>query len=156
MTKSVNYLKVCQECGAACCKIGGPDLTEEEAKRILKKGHKKRFVKVEPNCYEIKSKKLKCTYLKKDNSCEIQDAKPSLCLCWPILPGYKKKKRLNFIVECPLTSNLTKREIKQCKKEASKVSKKVIDYIFKKSKLPKEEIDKMKKKWAKFKKRELK
>lgn len=156
MVKAEQYLEICRKCKAECCKIGGPNFTEKEMKNVLKKGHKNYFFEVRDKIYELKSKKDRCPYLKKDNSCEIQNVKPLLCLCWPVLPDFKNWKKTYILIECPLTKVLTKNEIEKCKKEASKISKKMMDIALDYSTIPKKEAEKLEKKFKKFKRRRLK
>jgi len=123
--KSDKFLKICKKCKAMCCKVGGPDFTEKEMNKVLKKGYKNYFFKVKPGIYELKSKKGVCPYLKSDNSCEIQEVKPILCLCHPVFPNFKGEKGYSLI-ECPLAKAMTKKQIQKCKKDADKVSKKLM------------------------------
>ena len=123
--KANKFLKICQKCKAMCCKAGGPNFTEAEMKKVLKAGHKNYFFKVRPGVYELKSKKGICPYLKKDNSCEIHKVKPILCVCHPIFPNFSGKKGYTLI-ECPLAKAMSKKEIKKCKKDADKVSRKLM------------------------------
>ena len=125
MVKGEKYLKVCRKCKAACCKFGGPSFTEKERKKVLKAGFKDYFFKVGPGIYEVKAEKGVCAYLKKDNSCEIHKVKPILCLCHPVFPNFEGKKGYT-IIYCPLAKILSKKEINKCKKEADRVSKKLL------------------------------
>ena len=127
MVKADKFLNICQKCKATCCKIGGPNFTEKEMKSVLKAGHKNYFFEVRPRIYELKTKRGICPYLKKDNSCEIHKIKPILCLCHPIFPNFDKKKKDYVIIECPMAKILTKKEIEKCKKDADKISKKLLD-----------------------------
>ena len=126
--KADKFLKTCQKCKAACCKMGGPNFTEKEMRRVLKEGYKYEdyFFKVRPKIYELKSKRGKCPYLKKDNSCEIHKIKPILCVCHPVFPNFSGKKGYTLI-ECPLAKIMTKKEIDRCKKDADKVSRRLLE-----------------------------
>ena len=123
MTTTNKFLAVCKKCRARCCKMGGPNFTEKEMKRVLKNGHKNYFFKVRKGIYELRSKDAICDYLKKDNSCEIEECKPAICLAWPVLPEFKGKKKHFIIINCPLTKTLSKKEINACKKDANRLSK---------------------------------
>lgn len=155
MVKANKYLKVCRKCQAACCKLSGPDLSEKEMKKILKAGFRNYFRKVGKNHYEMISIGGRCSYLKKDNSCEIHKVKPFICLCWPVLPKYKGNKRKYVIVECPITPLLSKKDIEKCKKEASKIPKNILYNCWKMSSLSKAEIKLIKKRFTKFKIKKL-
>jgi len=127
MVKADKFLLVCQKCKAACCKTGGPNFTEKEMKKIINAGYKNYFFKIKDNIYKLKSKRERCPYLKKDNSCEIHKIKPILCLCHPVFPNFAKKKKGYIIIKCPMAKILSKKEIERCKKEANKVSRKLLD-----------------------------
>jgi len=153
MVKAAKFLQVCKECKAKCCKMGGPDFSEKEMRKVLKVGYKNYFIKVGKNHYELKSKRGVCPYLKKDFSCEIHEVKPLMCLCWPVVVDIKKGKRKYFLVECPMTSLLTKKDIEKCKNEASKIPK---DVLTKDTKLSKFDQNLIRKRFSKFKKKNLK
>ena len=155
MVKANEFLNVCQKCKATCCKMGGPDFTEKEMKKVLKAVHKNYFIKLDKNHYELKSKRGRCPYLKKDNSCEIHKVKPLICLCWPVLSKFKKDRREFLIVECPMTPLLSKKDIEKCKKEASKIPRKIVENGWKMSTIPESELKIILKRFKKFKKKKL-
>ncbi len=149
-------LKVCRKCKAACCKMGGPDFSKYEMKRVLKTDHKNFFVKMGKNHYELKCKKGICPYLAKDNSCSIHKIRPLMCKCWPLTINYKTNKKELMIIECPLTPLLSKRDIQIMKKQISNIPKKMLHTSFSHSKLSKSDLKLIKKRYAKFKKKMLK
>lgn len=156
MVKANKFLEVCQKCKAACCKMGGPNFTEKEMKKVLKAGYKDYFFKVKPGIYELKTKKGVCPYLKKDNSCEIHKVKPILCLCHPVFPNFNKKKKGYVIIDCPIAKIMTKKEIEKCKKEADKVSKELLEAALDWGTIKnKKDRELIKKRFKKFKVREL-
>jgi len=156
MVKANKFLEICKKCEAKCCKMGGPNFTEKEMRSVLKEGYKNYFYKVRKGIYELKSKKAICPYLKKDNSCKIHKIKPLLCLCWPVFPKFKGKNKSYIIIDCPMTKILSKKEIKNCKKEASKVSKELIEVAFDYSTVSGSTAKLIDKRFKKFKVRNLK
>ena len=124
--KSDKFLDVCQKCGALCCKVGGPNFTEEEMKKVLDAGFEDYFFKVRSKIYELKSKRGRCPYLKKDNSCEIHGVKPILCVCHPVFPNFDGKAGYS-LVECPLAKVMSGKEIDKCKRDADKVSAELME-----------------------------
>jgi Fe-S-cluster containining protein len=132
---------------------GGPDFTEAEMKKVVKAGHKNYFFAVRNGFYELTSKKGRCAYLKKDNSCEIQNFKPKMCRAWPVFP---KRKNTYLLIDCPVTKLLSKAQIEKCKKEASGITKKMLDVSLDFSTLSKSDGKLIKRRYDKFKKRVLK
>lgn len=157
MVKADKFLLVCKKCKAACCKMGGPNFTEKEMKRVINAGYKNYFFKVKEGIYELKSKRGRCLYLKEDNSCQIHKVKPISCLCWPVFPNFDKNKKGHIIFGCPMAKILSKKEIEKCKKEANKFSRKLLDVAIDwKTIKNKEDRKLIKKRFKKFKIKELK
>lgn len=154
--KAEKFLNVCQKCKATCCKMGGPDFSEKEMRRVLNSGFKNYFVKINKNHYELKCKKGICPYLKKYYSCKIHKIKPLMCICWPICVDIKNEKSVFSLAICPLTKLLSKSEIEKCKKEAMKIPKLTLKESFTSSKLPKSDLKLIKLRFNKFKKIKLK
>ncbi len=150
------FLKICQKCKAACCKMGGSDLTEKEARRIIKANHPILFRRIDKNHYEMKSKGGVCPYLNKDHSCQIEDTKPLMCRSWPVDPEYEGKKAEFLLMQCPLTQFLTSKQVKEMKKHAGKIRPHIINAAFSESKLSKSDIDLIYKRYQKFKGSKLK
>jgi Fe-S-cluster containining protein len=150
------FLKICQKCKAACCKMGGSDLTEREARRIMKASNPIFFRRIDKNHYEMKSKGGVCPYLNKDHSCQIEDTKPLMCRSWPVDPDYKCKELVYEIIQCPLTRLLSPGQIKKMKKQAAKIQPHIINSSFSKSKLSKSDIDLIYARYQKFRRRSLK
>jgi len=147
---------ICKNCKAFCCKLGGGDFTEKEMLKVLKAGYKNYFSKIGENHYELKSKKGICPYLKKDYSCRIYKVRPIMCKCWPVFINVKKNKKEHIIVQCPLTSALTKEQIKAMKKQANKIDTSMISGIYVNSNLPNSDLKLIEKRYDSFKKRKLK
>lgn len=116
-------LNICQKCRAACCKLSGPCFTKQETKRVLESGYSNHFVKLNEHHFELKSKKGICPYLTKDCACSIHKVRPVMCRCWPV---YINKKKEFFLVDCPLASFLSNKEINVMKKQASQIPKKFL------------------------------
>jgi Fe-S-cluster containining protein len=142
-------LKICKKCGAKCCKLGGADLGYSETRKI-NKGLKGKLIKINSNHYWTGSfKNGACIYLKKNNSCKIHNNKPLVCSCWPLhlSPNSKKIK----IAKCPLTEKLSKKDIIKLTTLIKKCSPNYFRNYWKKSKLPKCSINKIKRNFKRFK-----
>lgn len=150
-----NILNVCQKCKAECCKMGGPDFTEKEMKRVLKTKFKNCFVEINKNHYELKSKRGICPYLRKNFSCKIHKVRPLMCKCWPVYLRFRENKRMFILAECPLTPLLPKKEIEEMKKQAIRIPKELVKTSFSNSKLPKSDLKLIEKRFNKFKKKRL-
>lgn len=144
------FLKICQKCKGACCKLGGTDFTKSEMLKVLKAGYPNYFVKINNNHYEMRSKKGICPYLNKDNSCLIHEIRPLACKSFPVYPYCKKNEKGFFLVKCPLVVKLSKKDIKTMKIQASR-AKQIICTTFTDSKLPKSNLKLIEKRFNKFK-----
>ena len=146
----------CKKCRARCCKMGGPDFTEKEMKKVLKLNPKlkDRFVRLNKNHYELKVKRGICPFLRKDYSCSIHKARPLMCKCWPVYLEFIKGRKSFLIIQCPLTPYLTKEQIQTMKKQASKLPKEFVEG--KETKFSKSEVKLVMKRFNKFKKKKLK
>ena len=117
--KKTEYLDICRECKASCCKLGGTNLTKEEVDRVLKNGFENHFFEVKPGVYELKAgEDGVCPYLEEDFSCKIHSVKPLICTCWPIFPEYEEGKINHVLVNCPLAKKMKEEDIESCKKES--------------------------------------
>lgn len=148
-------LKICQKCGAKCCKLGGADVTLLERKRIINAKHPDYFLKINKNHYEMDSKNGICPYLKKNNSCSIYGVRPLPCLCFPVHPEFKNNKKKYFLALCPLGIILSKNIIKQLKKDSTKIKDHIIKNRFSDTNLSKSEINIIIKRFNKLKNIEL-
>ena len=146
---------VCKKCRAYCCRLGGPDFTKEEMKRVLKAGHPDYFVKIGRNHHELRVNKGICPYLKKDNSCLIQKVKPPMCRSWPVDVEYEKNKKAFSLIKCPLTPLLSKQDIRTMKKQAGSTTKDIIKNSSTHSKLPESDIALITKRFYKLKMKPL-
>ncbi|MBU1008406.1 MAG: YkgJ family cysteine cluster protein [archaeon] len=153
--KAEMALKICQKCKAACCKMGGPDFSKSEMKKVLKAGHPNYFVELNPNHFELKGKKGRCHYLTNSNSCRIHNERPLMCKCWPVYVNYKNNKKEFVLIECPLTSQLSKKDIQIMKYQASRIPKEIITNSFSSSKFPKSDIKIVEMRFNKFKQKPL-
>ena len=153
--KTSEVLKVCQKCGAACCRMGGPDFTKFEMEKVLKAGYPNFFIEINSNHYEVKSKKGICPYLAEDNSCSIHEVRLPMCKSWPVYPHYKSGEKRYFLAECPLTPLLSKQDVQNMKEQASLIQKEIVLDSFTSSKLPKQDINLIKERFDKFKRRSL-
>lgn len=156
MGTSKKFKEICKKCGAKCCKAGGPTFDKKGMNSILKRGYEDHFIEVKKGFYELKTKQGICPYLKKDNSCVIQKIKPLPCLCWPVYARFRKGKKEYIILDCPLTKHLSDKQIKKCRKEASKISDKIIKVSWDMSTLPRSQRKSTLKKLKQFKRRILK
>jgi Fe-S-cluster containining protein len=142
--------EVCKKCGAACCKMGGTDFTRAEMQRVLNRGFHNYFVKIGRNHYELVCKKGICPYLKKDNTCAINEIKPLACRSWPLyLKGAAKGKTRYFLLECPLATSLQGRDIRAMKKQANHVQS-IIKSAFSASKISSGDMRLVRKRLNKF------
>ena len=114
---------VCGKCGAKCCYFDGPMFTKTEKKRILKAGFKDVFVP-DGKYYNAKCRGGKCPFLK-NNLCTVQDRKPLECKFWPVYPVFKGNKRRFMVLDCPLTTHLSKADIRRLKLQAKKLPKEI-------------------------------
>jgi len=154
--KLENIKHVCKKCRGSCCKLGGADFTKKEMQKVLKAGFKNYFLKVGNYGYELKSKNGRCPYLSKNYSCSIHKVRPLMCRCWPVYAEYKNNKRKYIIIQCPLTPYLSKKQISEMKKQASKLSRKFIEWKDVHTNLPKKDFNLMIKRYNRFRKNELK
>ena len=113
--------EICIKCGAKCCFLGGPSFTKKEREKILKAGFKDIFI-FSGKYYDLKAKNDKCPFLK-NKLCLIHSIKPIVCKIWPVYPIFKENKRKFIILCCPLSKDLSKKEIKMLKKLAEKIPK---------------------------------
>lgn len=101
---------VCKNCGV-CCKNQPPDINLKEQQRIEAKGFLD-FLEApnDPQNRSIRRKKNgSCFFLTKENTCEIQDVKPSICILEPfIITDFDYKRNKIFVNFNPLA-------IKNCK-----------------------------------------
>jgi len=152
--KKEGLFKVCKNCKTSCCKLGGAEFTKKEMQRVLKSGYPNYFIKINDNHYETKTKRGACAYLNKDNSCKIQKIKPKMCWAWPVNLGFSGKKKIYYLMQCPLTPYLKEEDIKKMKKQMSDYTK---EFIYcSNTKMPDSEVDLVIKRYHKFKKKRLK
>ena len=116
-------INICQKCKATWGKLGGPCFTKREMQRVLVRGYADHFVEINAHHFELKSKEGICPYLTKDYTCLIHKFRPIMCRCWPI---YINRKKELFLVDCPLASFLSDKEIAIMKKQASRIPKKFL------------------------------
>ncbi len=127
MSVSNKFLNLCNECNAFCCRQRLPPISTNEKKRILDAGYENNFLHLKDDIYTIiPSNKGCCPYLKSDNSCKIQDVKPTFCRIWPIVPRIRNDKRAYLIIKCPIFCLLSKEDIEKSKKEAEKIPEETI------------------------------
>lgn len=113
--------EICFKCGAKCCFLGGPTITEKERDKISKLGFKNVFI-CQGKFYDLKTKNDKCPFLE-NGLCSVQSAKPLVCKIWPVFPIFRGNKRKFIVLECPLTKHLSKEDMKKLKILAKRVSK---------------------------------
>ncbi len=144
-------LGICKKCGAKCCNLGGSDITEKERENILNAGYPDHTLMISENHYEFISKKGRCPYLKKDNSCGIQKAKPLACQCFPVHPEFVDGKKEYLLAQCPLGKALPREMILEMRDRATKYPDKIIKERLETSNLPKEDFELIKKRLNNFK-----
>jgi Fe-S-cluster containining protein len=148
--KLANIKNICKKCKAKCCKLGGAEFTKKEMTRVLAAGFKDYFRKINNNHYETKTKNGVCAYLDKNNLCTIQNLKPKMCFAWPVNLGFKKNKKIYYLMSCPLTPYLSSKEIKIMKKQISGYTQDLIDCND--TQMSDKEVEKVMKRYYKFKK----
>lgn len=94
----------CKRCAIFCCKLGGPKLTKEDARRIERLGYSQEEfinrVEGEADCSPpfLGSLKAKedgsCIFLKSDNECSIHNHRPTLCKLYPFELFRKDSERV--------------------------------------------------------------
>lgn len=146
----LTVLPVCKNCKASCCKLGGPDFTREEMEKVLKAGHPNYFVELSPNHFELRSKNAICPYLFKDHSCSIHNQRPYMCKSWPIHTEHDGERKY-VLIACPLAALLTKQNLKTMKRQASKRPDDNVINAFTRTKLSKSSIQKIERRYNKFK-----
>ncbi len=97
---------VCKNCGI-CCRNQPSDINLKEQQRIEAKG----FVDFlespnDPNNRSIRRKKNgNCFFLTEENTCKIQDVKPSICILEPfIIADFDYKRNRIFVDLNPLAT----------------------------------------------------
>ena len=145
---------VCKKCKAKCCKLGGCDFTKNEMKRVLNAGYPNYFIKISDNQYEVKTRNGACYYLNNDNLCSIQNLKTKMCWAWPVFMDFKKGKKVFYLVKCPLTPYLSKKDIGKMKKQISGYTKEFIDCND--THMSDSEVKRVMKRFYRFKKKEIK
>jgi len=126
--KLENIKRVCVKCGAKCCYFEGPVVTKAERRRILKAGFEDAFVPVR-NYYYVKCRGGKCSFLR-NKMCRIHDVRPLICKIWPVYPVFKGNKRRFMVLDCPLTAQLSKTDIRKLEVQSKRLPKEVaIDAI---------------------------
>jgi len=101
---------VCKNCGI-CCRNQPSDINSKEQQRIEAKGFVD-FLEApnDPHNRSIRRKKNgSCFFLTEENTCKIQDVKPSICILEPfIISDFDYKRNRIFV-------NLNPLAIKNCK-----------------------------------------
>ncbi len=149
-----NIKGICKKCKGTCCKLGGAEFTKKEMKKVISAGFVDNFRKINNNHYETKTKNGICAYLDKNSLCSIQKLKPKMCYAWPVHLGFRKNKKIFYLMSCPLTPYLSEKEIKIMKKQMSPYTK---EFVFcNDTQMSNSEVKTVMKKYHKFKKRILK
>ncbi|MBI5077428.1 YkgJ family cysteine cluster protein [Candidatus Falkowbacteria bacterium] len=148
-------LKICRQCKAACCRLGGSDVTKSEMNKILNNGQPNYFIKIGSNHYEMKSRKGVCPYLTKDYSCSIHKVRPLMCRCWPVDAEIEDNKKCFYINICPITHLFSDADIIKLKKKLSKVPDAILTCSISNSILSKNDIKLIEERYEKFKTKSL-
>ena len=153
--KDSDILKICVECKAKCCKLGGSNFTTKERNAILNAGYEDHTAKISRNHWEFKSKKGVCPYLKKDNSCKIHEVRPLACRCFPVHPEIEEKTKKYYLAQCPLGKVLHKKDVNKMLQDATKYPNNIIKERFEKTNITNEDFELIKKRLKKFKSIEI-
>jgi Fe-S-cluster containining protein len=136
--------------------MGGPDFTRAQREKVLKAGHPDHFIEIRPNQFELKSRNGVCPYLAKDCSCSIHELRPPACRAWPVHVKYDEGGREYLLIDCLLTPKFSEEDIREMKKQASRIFTDNIINSFNYSKLSKPEINLIEKRFRRFKNKQLK
>ncbi len=135
----------CVNCGV-CCRDGPPDINLKEQQCIEAKG----FVNFledpnDPSNRNIRRKKDgSCIFLTEENTCKIQDVKPSICILEPfIITDYDVKTNRDFCRLKPTCSYKLQRYLhremivpEEIGKAAQTIVKEILEIVAKKTGLP--------------------
>lgn len=141
--KQTNHSKVCKQCKAKCCKIGGADATQEEVDKIVRAGYANFFRKIGENHYEMVSKELRCSYLGEDNLCSIYKLRPNACKAFPVNSVIENDRREDYLAACSLGRILSKKDSANLVKYCNLIPDKLIRNKFNNTLRTKEEIKKI-------------
>ncbi|NTV23742.1 MAG: YkgJ family cysteine cluster protein [Nanoarchaeota archaeon] len=145
-----DFLKICQQCKAKCCKIGGTDFSEEEMKKVIDAGHPDFFVKIDEDHYETKCNDGVCPYLGKDEACTIHEVRPKLCRRWPVYSSVEAEERKNYLVDCPLARVLSQDIILNMVKINEDISSEFVSASIENSQLSEAEKDIVEERFSEF------
>ncbi len=144
-------LEYCRNCKAACCRLGGPDFTRGQREKVLEAGHPDFFVEIYPDQFELRSKDAVCPYLAEDFSCTIHELRPPACRAWPVHAICEGGVREYLLMDCPIVDRLSDEELAEMIAQAAGIPEESIANSFKRSRLPKEEIELIEKRFRMFK-----
>jgi len=114
--------EICKECGAACCKTGGPDFTEAEMKRVLDAGHPDHFRKIGEDQYELASVEGVCPYLS-GSMCSIHPVRNNRCRSWPVDVDFEGDAQKFSLIGCKLAEVMSAEDIRQGRELAMTIPK---------------------------------
>ena len=131
MPLSNDFLKICNNCNAFCCRQRLPPITNKEKEKILKMVNEDHFHKINDDIYTIKTlENGSCPYLTSNNTCQIHKVKPDLCKIWPIIPRIKNNQTEFIVIKCPIFPLLSEDDIQNAIKEAKEISSKIIHQLW--------------------------
>lgn len=144
-------LEYCRKCKAACCRLGGPDFTRGQMEKVLDAGHPDFFIEINPDHFELRSRDAVCPYLAEDYSCTIHEMRPPACRAWPVHACCEGGGREYLLMDCPIVDKLSDKELGEMMAQAGSIPEENIVNSFKLSRLSKEEIELIEKRFRMFK-----
>lgn len=119
--------------------------------KVLDAGHPDFFIEINLDQFELRSRDAVCPYLAEDFSCTIHDLRPPACRAWPVHTSCEGGGREFLLMDCPIVDRLSDEELGEMMAQAGSIPEKNIVNSFKRSRLSKEEIELIEKRFRMFK-----
>lgn len=119
--------------------------------KVLDAGHPDFFIEINPDQFELRSRDAVCPYLAEDFSCTIHELRPPACRAWPVHASCEEGGREYLLMDCPIVDRLSDEELGEMMAQAGSIPEENIVNSFKRSRLPKEDIELIEKRFRMFK-----
>jgi Fe-S-cluster containining protein len=119
--------------------------------KVLDAGHPDFFIEINPDHFELRSRDAVCPYLAEDYSCTIHEMRPPACRAWPVHACCEGGGREYLLMDCPIVDKLSDKELGEMMAQAGSIPEENIVNSFKLSRLSKEEIELIEKRFRMFK-----